>query len=234
RDALLAAEIRAVDVDHHVHHPPRRTFSRRIDDEIRPIGAGARMTIGAVDSEIRGDDAHARDEIIDGKILERRGRDVLERLARLLCGRRSGGLTLRRGPRLQSQTGHPQTGQAGYRERERSVTPHGPFPNDSDRRAGRDVLAPGAHRNLIWRSIFTRYRLRRDRGGPVDACGTPSCRWTSLRFARRAARVGAVRASPERLVERRLGADPREADARRPGIQMGWQGDHGEDQPWTQ
>src|SRR5262249_26976592 len=62
----------------------------RVDDPVHFVAARTGMAVGAVEAERGGDDAHAADEVVDAQLLERAGRDVLERLARLLVpsGRR--------------------------------------------------------------------------------------------------------------------------------------------------
>src|SRR2546425_3845114 len=110
--SLHAAEVGAIDGGHHLHHPARGLLSRRVDHEIRLIGAGVWVTVRTVETKIRRDESHARYEVVDAELLERAGCDVLEGLSRLLPRGRRRRLALCRGPLDHRKTTQPQARQS--------------------------------------------------------------------------------------------------------------------------
>src|ERR1700737_615828 len=88
RHPLCPAEVGDVDSRHHLDHPARVPLNRRIGHEICFVGAGAWMTVGAIETERRRDHPHRLHEIVDRKPLQTAGCDVLEELSRRLswCG----------------------------------------------------------------------------------------------------------------------------------------------------
>src|SRR5260370_7152349 len=75
---LCRSEIGAIDDGHHLHHFARGLFSRSIYDPIDFVGAGAGMTVRAVQAQVGGNHAHYRDKIVHAEPLERAGGDILE------------------------------------------------------------------------------------------------------------------------------------------------------------
>ena len=87
RDALYSREVPAIDVGHHLDHAARGSLCRsRVGDKIGLVRAGVGMTVRAIKTQRRGDDAHAREKIVHAEFFERAGRDVLKGFACLFVG----------------------------------------------------------------------------------------------------------------------------------------------------
>src|SRR5205814_7940949 len=105
RDALHPGEVPAIDIGHHLDHPSRRPFCRcRVGYKIGLVRSGVRMTVGTIKTQRGGDDAHAREKIVDAEFLERAGCDILEGLACLFI-RGDGYLSLCSGESRQCRDG---------------------------------------------------------------------------------------------------------------------------------